>query len=356
MQALPLGATIGILGDGQLGRMLSQAASRLGFRVAIFGPEADSPAASVSAVSVVGGYRDEAALRAFAGQCDVVTLEFENIPVETIHFLTGLGKTVAPSSRALGITQDRVREKEFARAHGVATVNFARIDAEADIAPALAQLGAPALLKTRREGYDGKGQVWVNSADEAASAWAAIGGKPAILEARADFVREISVVAARGYDGAVKAFPIGENHHVGGILSTTTAPADVPDELHAHAHDIARKVLNGLDYVGVLAVELFVLKAGGLLLNEIAPRVHNSGHWTQEGCVCDQFEQHMRAVAGWPLGDVTARCRVEMTNLLGDDILDWPKLSAEPKARLHVYGKAEPRPGRKMGHINRILP
>jgi 5-(carboxyamino)imidazole ribonucleotide synthase len=355
MKPLPLGATIGILGDGQLGRMLSQAASRLGFRVAIFGPDEASPAASVSAVSVVGDYRDEAALKRFAGQCDVITLEFENIPVDTVHVLTGLGKVLAPAARALAITQDRVHEKEFARAHGVATVDFVRIDAEADIGPALETLGAPALLKTRREGYDGKGQVWVKSADEAASAWAAIGGKPAILEARADFVREISVVAARGFDGTVKAFPIGENHHVGGILSTTTAPADVPDELHAHAHDIARKVLNGLDYVGVLAVELFVLKAGGLLLNEIAPRVHNSGHWTQEGCVCDQFEQHMRAVAGWPLGDVSARCRVEMTNLLGDDILNWPALASEPKARLHVYGKAEPRPGRKMGHINRIL-
>ncbi len=355
MAPLPLGATIGILGDGQLGRMLSQAASRLGFRVAIYGPDADSPAASVSAVSVVGDYRDEAALKVFAAKCDVITLEFENIPVETVDFLTGLGKVVAPSSHALGITQDRVKEKEFARANGVATVDFARVDREADIAPALARLGAPALLKTRREGYDGKGQVWVKSGDEAASAWAAIGGKPAILEARADFDREISVVAARGFDGEVRAFPIGENHHVDGILSTTTAPADVPEALHGQAHDIAHKVLDGLDYVGVLAVELFVLKSGGLLLNEIAPRVHNSGHWTQEGCVCDQFEQHVRAVAGWPLGDVAARCRVEMTNLLGDDILDWPELAAEPKARLHVYGKAEPRPGRKMGHINRIL-
>ncbi len=355
MLPLPLGATIGILGDGQLGRMLSQAASRLGFRVAIFGPEVDSPAAVVSAVSVVGGYRDEAALRAFAEKCDVITLEFENIPVETIDFLSGLGKVVAPGSRALGITQDRVREKEFARENGVATVDFATIDSAADIAPALERLGAPALLKTRREGYDGKGQAWVKSAGEALAAWATIGGKPAILEARADFDREISVIAARGPDGAIKAFPIGENHHVGGILATTKAPADVPDALLAQAHDIARKVLNGLDYVGVLAVELFVLKSGGLLLNEIAPRVHNSGHWTQEGCVCDQFEQHIRAVAGWPLGDVTARCRVEMTNLLGDEILNWSTLAAEPSARLHVYGKAVPRPGRKMGHINRIL-
>ncbi len=355
MQPLPLGATIGILGDGQLGRMLSQAASRLGFRVAIYGPEDDSPAASVSAVSVVGGYRDEAALRAFAEQCDVITLEFENIPVETVDFLTGLGKVVAPSSHALGITQDRVHEKTFARGNGVDTVDFATIESEADIAPALERLGVPAVLKTRREGYDGKGQAWIKSADEAAEAWAAIGGKPAILEARADFDREISVVAARGHDGAVKVFPIGENHHVGGILATTTAPADVPDDVHAQAHEIARKVLDGLGYVGVLAVELFVLKSGGLLLNEIAPRVHNSGHWTQEGCVCDQFEQHIRAVAGWPLGDVSARCRIEMTNLLGDDILNWAELAAEPRARLHVYGKAEPRPGRKMGHINRIL-
>ncbi|MDI7774097.1 5-(carboxyamino)imidazole ribonucleotide synthase [Asticcacaulis sp. EMRT-3] len=351
---LPLGATIGILGDGQLGRMLSQAASRLGFKVAIFGPETDAPAALVSASATVAAYDDKTALSAFAAACDVVTFEFENVPADSLDFLTGQGDVVAPSSRALRITQDRVFEKRFAREHGVATVDFRAIDSLADLQAALTELGAPALLKTRREGYDGKGQVWVRGAGDAAAAFASLGGRAAILEAKASFSREISVVAARGWNGEIKTFPIGENHHVGGILATTLAPARISAKLAAEAETIARKVLEGLDYVGVLAVELFVLEGDRLVLNEIAPRVHNSGHWTQTGCWCDQFEQHIRAVAGWPLGDTQARCTVEMTNLLGDDILAWPQLAAEPNAQLHVYGKAEPRPGRKMGHINRV--
>ena len=355
MTPLPLGSTIGILGDGQLGRMLSQAASRLGFKVVIFGPDKESPAAQVSLASKVAAYSDEAALARLAERCDVITFEFENVPAASLDFLAAQGSVVAPSSRALRITQDRVLEKSFAREAGVSTVDFWRVDSLADLEGALRHSGLPALLKTRREGYDGKGQVWVRDAADAASAWESLNGRPAILEARADFVREISVVAARGWDGQVKAFPIGQNHHDGGILSTTLAPADIPDGMAAQAHDIARKVLEGLNFVGVLAVELFVLANDQLLLNEIAPRVHNSGHWTQDGCLCDQFEQHIRAVAGWPLGDAMARFRVEMTNLLGPDILRWPELAAEPSARLHVYGKDEPRPGRKMGHINRIL-
>ncbi|HEX7798948.1 MAG TPA: 5-(carboxyamino)imidazole ribonucleotide synthase [Asticcacaulis sp.] len=351
---LSLGATIGVLGDGQLGRMMSQAAARLGFKVAVFGPEAGAPAAQVSASATVAGYDDEAALRRFAAQCDVITLEFENIPAATLDVLTGLGKVVAPGAHALRVTQDRVLEKTFARDHGVATVDFRAVDAAGDLEAALAALGTPALLKTRRDGYDGKGQAWIRSPAEAGAAWNAVGGKPSILEAKASFTREISVVAARGWNGEIRAFPIGENHHVDGILATTLAPAPVSAAVTQAAHDIARRVLEGLDYVGVLAVELFVLDGDRLVLNEIAPRVHNSGHWTQEGCVCDQFEQHVRAVAGWPLGDPSARCTVEMRNLLGDDILDWPRLAAEPNAQLHVYGKAEPRPGRKMGHINRI--
>ncbi|MGN6424477.1 MAG: 5-(carboxyamino)imidazole ribonucleotide synthase [Asticcacaulis sp.] len=351
---LPLGATIGMLGDGQLGRMLSLAASRLGFKTAVFGPEDGAPAAQVSASAIVASYDDEDALRRFAASCDVITLEFENIPAATLEFLTGLGKVVAPGAHALRITQDRVLEKTFAREQGVATVDFRAVDTLDDLKAALAALGTPSLLKTRRDGYDGKGQVWIRDASEAEAAFNAVGGKPSILEAKASFTREISVVAARGWNGEMRAFPIGENHHVNGILSTTLAPAPVSDDVTKAAHDIARRVLQGLDYIGVLAVELFVLDGDVLVLNEIAPRVHNSGHWTQEGCVCDQFEQHIRAVTGWPLGDPSARCTVEMTNLLGDDILDWPRLAAEPQAQLHVYGKAEPRPGRKMGHINRI--
>ncbi len=355
MQPLKLGSTIGILGDGQLGRMLSQAASRLGFKVMSFGPDRQSPAAQVSMASKIAAYSDEAALAKFAEGCDVITFEFENVPAPSLDFLVAKGAVVAPSSKALRITQDRVLEKSFAREAGVPTVDFFPIDSLDSLRDAYARSPTPqAVLKTRREGYDGKGQVWIKSADEVAAAYEQLGGKPAILEARADFLKEISVVAARGWDGAIKTFPIGENHHVHGILSTTLAPAAVAAELQARAHDIARRVLEGLDYVGVLAVELFVLPNDALLLNEIAPRVHNSGHWTQDGCLCDQFEQHIRAVAGWPLGDTDALRTVEMTNLLGPDILEWPSLAAEPKARLYVYGKEEPRPGRKMGHINRI--
>ena len=356
MAPLQLGATIGILGDGQLGRMLSQAASRLGFKVAIFGPDKESPAAQVSLASKVAAYSDETALGRLSDQCDVITFEFENVPAASLDFLVAKGAVVAPSSKALRITQDRVLEKTFANDAGISTVAFWPVDSLDDLKAALAaNQDAPALLKTRREGYDGKGQVWIRRPEDAAAAYDSLGGRPAILEARADFVREISVVAARGWDGQVKTFPIGENHHVGGILSTTLAPAEVSDDVTARAHDIARKVLEGLDYVGVLAVELFVLQDDSLLLNEIAPRVHNSGHWTQDGCLCDQFEQHIRAVAGWPLGDTSARFTVEMSNLLGADILRWPELAAEPHARLYVYGKDEPRPGRKMGHINRIV-
>ncbi|ESQ84587.1 phosphoribosylaminoimidazole carboxylase [Asticcacaulis sp. AC466] len=351
---LSLGATIGILGDGQLGRMLSQAASRLGFKVVIFGPDKESPAAQVSLASKVAAYTDEAVLARLAESCDVITFEFENVPASSLDYLTGKGAIVAPSSKALRITQDRVLEKSFARDHGIGTVDFYPVDSLDDLYAALRQSGLPALLKTRREGYDGKGQVWIRSLDEAPAAYDNLNGRPSILEAKASFTREISVVAARGWDGQVKTFPIGENHHVGGILSTTLAPANVSPAVSAKAHDIAKTVLEGLDYVGVLAVELFVLDGDALLLNEIAPRVHNSGHWTQDGCWCDQFEQHIRAVAGWPLGDTSARCTIEMTNLLGADILAWPDLSAEPASRLYVYGKDDPRPGRKMGHINRV--
>lgn len=353
-EPLPLGSTIGILGDGQLGRMLSQAASRLGFKVVTFGPDAGSPAAQVSLASKVAAYTDEAVLARLAESCDVITFEFENVPAASLDFLTGKGAVVAPSSKALRITQDRVLEKSFAREAGIGTVDFYEINSLSDLRGALESSALPALLKTRREGYDGKGQVWIRSLEEAPAAYDSLNGRPSILEAKASFTREISVVAARGWNGEIKTFPIGENHHVGGILSTTLAPAQVSEAVTAAAHEIARKVLEGLDYVGVLAVELFVLPGDELLLNEIAPRVHNSGHWTQDGCLCDQFEQHIRAVTGWPLGDTSARCTVEMTNLLGPDILEWPTLAAEPQSRLYVYGKDEPRPGRKMGHINRI--
>ncbi|MDC7683475.1 5-(carboxyamino)imidazole ribonucleotide synthase [Asticcacaulis sp. BYS171W] len=354
MKPLPLGSKIGILGDGQLGRMLSQAASRLGFKVVVYGPDAESPAASVSAVSKVARYTDEAALDRFAAASDVITFEFENVPVSSLEYLVSKGAKVAPNARALGITQDRVLEKSFARSVGISTVDFYEINTLDDLEKAIAINGVPSLLKTRREGYDGKGQVWIRHADEARAAFESLNGAKAILEAKADFLREVSVIAARGFNGEVRTYPVGENHHVKGILSTTLAPAAISETLKNRAEDIAKKVLEGLDYVGVLGVELFVLEGDELVLNEIAPRVHNTGHWTQDGCLCDQFEQHIRAVAGWPLGDTTARFQVEMTNLLGPDILAWETLSQEPDSRLYVYGKDDPREGRKMGHINRL--
>ena len=349
---LPPGSVIGILGGGQLGRMLASAAAGLGFDVAVLSPRTDAPDARVARFPITADYEDEAALRRLAEVSDVITFEFENVPASALERLIAMGASVAPGPRALAFTQDRVEEKRFLNAQGVATVGFAPIAAAADIAPALARLGAPALLKTRREGYDGKGQAWVRSAADAEAAFAAVGAKPSILEAKAEFVRELSVIAARGRDGAVAAYPLGENRHEAGVLRRTIAPAAVSEALTAEALRIARAVLGDSTMSASLGVELFELADGRLLVNEIAPRVHNTGHWTQDGCGCDQFEQHIRAVAGWPLGPVAAHARVEMENLLGAEVDRWRELAADPAARLHLYGKGEPRPGRKMGHVN----
>ncbi|MDP3404289.1 MAG: 5-(carboxyamino)imidazole ribonucleotide synthase [Brevundimonas sp.] len=356
MTPLPPGSTIGILGGGQLGRMLSQAASRLGFNVVILDPEENSPAGRVSQGQIVAAYDDSTALMVLGRTCQAVTFEFENVPAASVERLLQGGAAVSPGPRALAVAQDRVEEKTFLNGVGAPTVAFASVDSLDDLLAGLERLGAPALLKTRREGYDGKGQVWVRSAKMAADAWHAIGEQPAILEAKADFVRELSVIAARGRDGRIAVYPLGENIHKGGVLKTTVAPATVDAKTEKRARAIAKAILEGLDYIGVLGVELFDLGEGRLLVNEIAPRVHNTGHWTQDGCVCDQFEQHIRAIAGWPLGPVTAHARVQMTNLLGTDIDQWAKLAAKPDHRLHLYGKAEARPGRKMAHVNRITP
>jgi 5-(carboxyamino)imidazole ribonucleotide synthase len=353
---LPPGSTLGILGGGQLGRMLSQAASRLGFNVVILDPEENCPAARVSQGQLVAAYDDPTALTVLGRVAQAVTFEFENVPAASVATLAEGGALVAPGPKALAVAQDRVDEKTFLNGVGATTVNFAAVDSLDDLLAGLERLGTPALLKTRREGYDGKGQVWVRSADMAADAWNAVGERPAILETRAEFTRELSVIAARGRDGAVAVYPLGENVHADGVLKTTVAPAQVDATTEARARSIATAILEGLDYVGVLGVELFDLGDGRLLVNEIAPRVHNTGHWTQDGCVCDQFEQHIRAIAGWPLGPTTAHARVEMTNLLGDEVDRWTALAAEPDARLHLYGKAEARPGRKMGHVNRVKP
>lgn len=356
MAPLPPGSTIGIVGGGQLGRMLALAAARLGFDVAVLGREADSPAGRVAARLIVGAYDDPDAVSALAAVSDVVTFEFENVAAATLERLAAEGRRVAPNARALAVAQDRVEEKRFLNSVGAPTVAFAVIDTAADIGPALERLGAPALLKTRREGYDGKGQAWIGQTSEARAAFAAISRRPAILEARCDFVRELSVIAARSAVGEVAAYPLGENRHEGGILRTTIAPAHVGQATQSEALRIARAVLEALDYVGVIGVELFELADGTLLVNEIAPRVHNTGHWTLDGCEVDQFEQHIRAIAGWPLGPTHALARVEMTNLLGDEALDWPALAADAGARLWLYGKRDAEPGRKMGHLNRLSP
>lgn len=356
MTSLPPGSTIGILGGGQLGRMLALAAARLGFDVAILEPEADSPAARVAAHAIVGAYDDPRALTALAEVADVVTFEFENVPAAAVERLTALGVRVAPGARALAVAQDRVAEKTFLNEAGAPTVAFAKADDILEAAQALEAIGAPALMKTRRDGYDGKGQMWVEHAADAGRAFAALGGKPVIVEAPADFVRELSVIAARGWNGEIAVYPLGENHHEKGVLRQTMAPAEVSADTAAQAERIAHQILTTLDYVGVIGIELFELADGRLLVNEIAPRVHNTGHWTQDGCEVDQFEQQIRAVAGWPLGPTEALARVEMINLLGEEADGWARLAGEPAARLHLYGKRETKPGRKMGHVNRLRP
>ena len=352
------GVVIGILGGGQLGRMLAMAAARLGFDVAILTPEKDSPAARVAAHAIVGAYDDEAALAELARLSDAVTFEFENVPAAVVARLQALGVEVAPGPKALAVAQDRVAEKSFFVEVGVPTVAFAAIDTAADIAPALRRLGAPALLKTRREGYDGKGQAWVNSAAEADAAFAAIGAVPAVLEQKAPFVREVSVIAARGRDGAVADYPLTQNTHEDGILRRSVAPAPAAEAVRAQATAIVTTLLDRLDYVGVIGVEMFELEDGRLLVNEFAPRVHNSGHWTLDACQVDQFEQHIRAVAGWPLGPTEPMMAAEMTNLLGAEAADWATLS-DPDARVWLYGKRGSRAydaRRKMGHVNRLKP
>ena len=353
---LPPGSVIGILGGGQLGRMLALAAARLGFDAAVLGREDDAPAGRVAARRITGAYDDPASLRRLADVADVVTFEFENVPAAAVAALQAEGVAVAPGPLALATAQDRLAEKTFLNAHGCPTVAFAPVDGPRDIVAALARLGAPALLKTRREGYDGKGQAWVRDAGEAQAAWEAIGAAPAILEAACAFRREVSVVAARGRDGAFEAYPLAENRHEAGVLRETLAPADACAPVRAEAERIARAVAEALGYVGVLAVEMFELADGRLLVNEIAPRVHNTGHWTLDGCEVDQFEQHVRAIAGWPLGPARPLARARMRNLLGEEADGWPALAADPGARLHLYGKRDAAPGRKMGHVTWLAP
>ncbi|MCB5945531.1 5-(carboxyamino)imidazole ribonucleotide synthase [Acidocella sp. KAb 2-4] len=356
MSALAPGAVIGIIGGGQLGRMSAMAAARLGYRVHVFSPEADGPAAQVSAASTVADYADLTALRRFAGAVDVITFEFENLPADSLALLESL-KPVRPGARILAISQDRLLEKAFLNEAGIPTAPYAPVHDEAGLDAAAAQLGLPAVLKTTRLGYDGKGQALLRAAEDLAPAFARLAPKPLVLEGFVTFAAEVSVMVARGVDGTVVSYDAVENRHKHHILDLTLAPAPLPAYLLAEAQDIARRVAEALELVGLLGVEMFVTADGRLLVNEIAPRPHNSGHWTMDACPCGQFEMHIRAVAGLPLPPATRHSDAVMKNLIGpEDMALWPRILATPGLIPHHYGKAEARPGRKMGHFNRLFP
>jgi 5-(carboxyamino)imidazole ribonucleotide synthase len=351
------GATIGILGSGQLGRMLALVARRMGYRVATFSPESGTPTGQVADREIAASYADLDAIRAFAAGVDVVTLEFENIPAATVEAIDAI-VPVRPGGAVLHTTQHRIREKTFLATRGFPVTPFRAIETMDDLRAGLAAFGYPAVLKTADFGYDGKGQVKIGAPAEAEAAFASSAGQTAILEAWVDFDREVSVVAAGGLDGAFVHYGVVENTHVNHILDTTVAPAVVAPEIARDAVEIARGIFAALGVVGTACVEFFVTRQGRLLVNEIAPRPHNSGHWTIDACLVSQFEQQLRAVCGLPLG-ATAQLRpAAMANLLGDlwadGEPDWSAACAIPNVQLHLYGKHEARPGRKMGHLTAL--
>ncbi|MDZ4759565.1 MAG: 5-(carboxyamino)imidazole ribonucleotide synthase [Alphaproteobacteria bacterium] len=349
------GDAIGLLGGGQLGRMLALAAADLGFDVHVFAPDKDCPASRVARKTWIAPYDDRAALLEFSASVKVVTIEFENIPVDAVDAIAAAGTPVRPDARSLAVSQDRLAEKSFLRDIGVEPAPFVRVDKADQIQAALDQLGGSGVLKTRFSGYDGKGQIRLSGQIQPAAAWAEMQGGRSILEAWIEHDREISVLLARGADGEVAAYDPPENVHSGGVLRRSTFPSTVPTALLAEATRLARRLAEELNYVGVLALELFVTKDGRLLANEFAPRVHNSGHWTQDACRTGQFEQHIRAVCGWPLGDPARHSDGEMINLLGTEIHDWPRHAADG-AKVHLYGKRRTADGRKMGHLVRLRP
>ena len=353
------GGRIGILGGGQLGRMLAMAAAEMGLACHIYCPEKDSPASGVAAMTTCAAYDDAEALARFANSVDVVTYEFENVPAETVRILAQHAP-VRPGVVALATAQDRIVEKTFLTSHGTPTTPFADIPTEAALIAAVAKIGTPSILKTRRFGYDGKGQAQIATPADAMAAYDAIGRVPAILEGFVNFEREISVIVARGIDGTTAAYDPVENIHKDHILDQSLAPARIDELLADKARALATRIAIDLDYVGVMGVEMFVQGSGEagskLLINEIAPRVHNSGHWTQDACVISQFEQHIRAICGWPLGSTARHSDAVMTNLIGEDVDGWAKRAAEGNTAIHLYGKTEAREGRKMGHITRLYP
>lgn len=357
MTALAPGSTIGILGGGQLGRMLALAAARLGLKCHIYSDQS-GPAFDVAAATTVAHYDDLDAVARFAQTVDVVTYEFENVPRETAAAAERV-RPVRPGVKALEVAQDRLVEKLFISALGIPVAPFAGVDSDTSLGEAARKVGLPAILKTRRLGYDGKGQVRVMREADLAGARAAVGGAPAILEGMVAFAFEVSVLVVRGLDGTERFYDVPLNTHKNGILDTSVVPAPMPAKAAARAREIAGRIADALGYVGVLAVEMFYVGEGAaepLVVNEIAPRVHNSGHWTIDACLVSQFENHIRAVAGWPLGPTGRHSDAVMTNLIGADVLAWAKLAAEGQAGVHIYGKHDPRPGRKMGHVTRLGP
>ena len=352
---IPPGSTIGIVGGGQLGRMTVLAAANLGYHCHIFCPEERAPASKVAKQTTRAAYTDEKALKEFAESVDVVTFEFENIPHESVQLLTDL-VPVRPSWRCLQISQDRLIEKDFLNSIGVATTPYKSVESLGELEDAVDLLGRPSVLKTTRMGYDGKGQAKIGPYTALSDAWSAMNGAPSILEAFVDFEREISVIIARSPNGEMAAFEPVHNIHTNHILDTTTAPAGISDALAKTAVTMATRTAEEMGLIGLLAVEMFVTSDGLLMVNEVAPRPHNSGHWTMDGAMTSQFEQFVRAVCGLPLGKTERLHDTVMTNLLGDDIEAWEDILAEPNARLHLYGKVEARPGRKMGHVNRLYP
>jgi 5-(carboxyamino)imidazole ribonucleotide synthase len=355
-QPIPPGGTIGILGSGQLGRMLALAAGKLGLKTHVY-CDASGPAFDVATARTTAKFDDAASLDAFARAVDAVTYEFENIPLATVTHLEGL-VPVRPGSKALACAQDRLNEKQLARGLGAMTADFASVDSLDELHKRLAgQIAAPCVLKTRRFGYDGKGQAKILSVADAEAAWLSIGAKPAILEQFVAFTREVSVVAVRGADGAFEAYDVTENEHRDHILHRSVVPAKLQRQTAISAVEIASRIAEALDYVGVFAVEFFALESTrgeALYVNEIAPRVHNSGHWTMDACLCSQFENHIRAVAGWPLGSTRRHADAEMINLIGAEANAWAQIAGEHGASVHLYGKRDARPGRKMGHVNRL--
>ncbi len=356
---LPPGSVIGILGGGQLGRMAALAAARLGYRCHIYCPEPDAPAAQVTALSSTAAYDDREALARFAEAADVVTYEFENIPYDTAAFLAER-VLLRPGAQVLQTCQDRLREKRFCAELGVATPPFAEVTGPEDLARAVEEIGRPCVLKTARLGYDGKGQVMIGPETDLAQAWQIMAGSAAeplgVLEGFVDFDLEISVIVARGLDGTCQSYVPVENQHRDHILDRTLVPARIAPDLAERAEGRARGLAEGLELVGLLAVEMFVTSDGGVLVNELAPRPHNSGHWTLDAAITSQFEQLIRAVAGLPLGSAERLADAEMKNLLGDEAERWREILSDPGAKLHLYGKTEARPGRKMGHVTRLIP